>query len=266
MAVVVEDLHHRTDDRPAHGARLLQPPAWGGDGRRAFGAAVGLVDHRSEPLHHPPLHVDRAGRAGVEDALDRRHVQRARTSSGSASSRTNMVGTIWVLVTWWRSTNSRHCSGVHWRMMTAVWPAWSAFVMPTNGPRVVHRPAHERARRGRWRCRSPGRLPRQPCRRGRRDHPRQGSADALGPAGRARGVHHLQARAAGRLRSAAPTVQVGEGAKAVDVADGEAVLGVDTGLGGPGATQVGEVLVPDQHLGFGVRHHECGFGRSEVRN
>src|SRR5438876_424343 len=73
-AVVVEHLHRRTDDGSADGSRLLQPAPRGGDGGRALGSAVRLVDDRAEPVHDPLLDVGRAGRAGVEDALERRHV------------------------------------------------------------------------------------------------------------------------------------------------------------------------------------------------
>ena len=51
---------------------------------------------------------------------------RCRTSSGSASSRLNWVGTMWVLVTRYFSTRASACSESQESMYTTQCPIWTA--------------------------------------------------------------------------------------------------------------------------------------------
>ena len=62
----------------------------------AFGAGVVFVDHRAPPFDHLALDVDGQARPrGSRDFIDDTSYFR-RTSSGSFSMRTNMVGTHWL--------------------------------------------------------------------------------------------------------------------------------------------------------------------------
>ena len=79
----------------------------------ALGAGVVLVDDRAPPVDHLLLDRDRAGRGGVDRAAaatTRRSF--SRTSSGSFSMRTNMVGTTGVWVTWYCSMQPQGLLGV----------------------------------------------------------------------------------------------------------------------------------------------------------
>src|SRR5580692_3343876 len=62
---------------------------------------------------------------------------RARVSSFSRSSRLNITGTIWQLVTWYRSTRASHCSGSKCSMTTVVQPIRSD-AEPEHGPDEQH--------------------------------------------------------------------------------------------------------------------------------
>ena len=175
-----------------------------------------------------------------------------------------MVGTIWVLVTRCRSINSRHCSGVHWRMITTVWPACNALVTPTNGPAwyigphtrctpwstVMPNPWHVAA------AVVPPTSSGSPSGRGRRTPlgrpvvPEVYIITVPGVRGGCGSAGHRFRSVKGRKPSTSPTAKRCSASRPASAA--------------AGAAQVGEVLVPDQHLGFGVRHHEGGFGRSEV--
>ena len=94
LAVVPTDVDLAPDGpahRPGMGQRLLR-----GDPGHAhpLGARVVLVDDRAPPLDHPALHLGRARGCRVHHRAQRGHVVGgARTSSGSLSMRTNMVGT-----------------------------------------------------------------------------------------------------------------------------------------------------------------------------
>ena len=149
-------------------------------------------------------------------------------------------------------------------MITTVWPACSALVTPTNGPAwyigpqtrctpwstVMPNPWHVAA--AVVAATSSG----SPSGSGRRTPlgwpvvpdvyiiTAPGLRGGCGPAGH-------------RLRSV-------KGRNPVDLADGEAVLGVDAGVGRRGAAHAAEILVADEHLRFRVRDHERGLRRGEV--
>ena len=65
-----------SDDRPRAPDRagVLQPLVGRRDRAAAFGGPVVLPDHRAPPVEHLALHVDRAGRRGVDRPPHRRHV------------------------------------------------------------------------------------------------------------------------------------------------------------------------------------------------
>ena len=83
----------------ADGARLAQPLLRAHERARPFGRGVVLPHDRAEPLDQPLLHLDRARRGAVQDEDRATRCRSARfTSSGSESSRWNIVGTMCVCV------------------------------------------------------------------------------------------------------------------------------------------------------------------------
>ena len=74
VAVVVEHLHVGADPRPPDGAGVREPLLRARQRAAAFGRAVELVDHRTQPREQPPLELDRAGRGRVDHLPQRRHV------------------------------------------------------------------------------------------------------------------------------------------------------------------------------------------------
>ena len=79
---------------------------------------------RTPPLDHLPLHRDRARRGGVHGDLQRRHVVAwPAPRRVSLSMRTNIVGTNWLCVTWYRSISASVCSGSKCSMTTTVPPS-----------------------------------------------------------------------------------------------------------------------------------------------
>src|SRR3546814_8933279 len=61
----------RTPPRPA----MRKPVVRSAEGQRPrLGRAIIFEDHRPPPVDHPDLHVERAGRAGVEDILQRAQI------------------------------------------------------------------------------------------------------------------------------------------------------------------------------------------------
>ena len=75
LVTVVADDVHGAPERDPDGAWMGEPLlAVAVDEPVALGTGVVLVDHRPEPLDHLPLHRHRAGRGGVDDVAQRRHV------------------------------------------------------------------------------------------------------------------------------------------------------------------------------------------------
>ena len=74
-AVIADEAQLGAGRNLADRAGLLQRILGIGEGHRArFGRAVEFVDHRPPPFDHGALDVGRAGRGGVNDMAQRRHV------------------------------------------------------------------------------------------------------------------------------------------------------------------------------------------------
>ncbi len=68
----VEDADDRLVDRPADGAGTGEEIGARREGHgAAFGGAVELVEHRTPPVDHRALDLDRAGRRGMDDEAQR---------------------------------------------------------------------------------------------------------------------------------------------------------------------------------------------------
>ena len=107
-----------------------------------FGGAVVLVDDRAPPIDHLLLDLHRAGRGGVHERLQRRHVVAPRHFVGSLSMRLNIVGTSCVWVIRYLSTSARYCSGSKCSMITTVPPLRMASAA-LAGARVIQRSRRE---------------------------------------------------------------------------------------------------------------------------
>ena len=264
VSLVVEHVHLGTRPGQADRTGPGQPLRPGDDGPAALAGGVVLGDHRAPPVQHLPLDVGRAGRGAVDRGAHRGHVVAAPGLLRQGEEPAELRG---------HHVRVGHPVPLHQREqflgVEAVHQHDRVAELERDRREVQHRRVVERraaqvhvpvAGREREYAEEPGRRHRRLVRvlAGQR------AANALGPAGRARGVDHGRAR---RTRVGAPFAagaERGQRREAGHRAHREAGPGIDARPRGRLGRDLAEPLVGDERPGAAVGQDVGHLGRGQV--